>query len=352
MNSVFSPTVVVRRDGALGIELTTFDGYEGIPGRALRGAYFGWRARPGGPERRLVVGFSYQTELWSAKDFGLPSGPPPADDDRLQFALATVGEHLDTHGGLPEGDADSPMPELKCLSYDLEGWKTREPSADDAIEHYLEARLYWTWKFGQPGTRVELHDLLRLGAKAQDFARIETLGEGTRHTRLGAFDGDRRLKPTRDLILTWQARGKASPAPPSGGNAPAVLRAFVDESRIAALRDLPRTAFDYRRLVGLCEELNRCHAAACHSAVAALTRAVLDHVPPVFGVATFREVASQHGGKSFKAQMHYLEQFSRKVADEILHAQIRRVETLPTAVQVDCSAALDSLLAEVARHGA
>jgi hypothetical protein len=46
-----------------------------------------------------------------------------------------------------------------------------------------------------------------------------------------------------------------------------------------------------------------------------LTRAILDHVPPVFGVNTFAEVAINHGGRSLKEAMSHLENGSRKIAD-------------------------------------
>ncbi len=82
-----------------------------------------------------------------------------------------------------------------------------------------------------------------------------------------------------------------------------------------------------------------------------LTRGVLDHVPAVFGLRTFSEVANNYagGGKSFKDAMHHLENASRKVADAHLHMPIRKSETLPTAQQVNCGQQLDVLLSEIVR---
>ncbi len=81
-----------------------------------------------------------------------------------------------------------------------------------------------------------------------------------------------------------------------------------------------------------------------------LIRAVLDHVPPIFGAASFREVANNHqGGRSFRDAMQFLEQSSRKIADSVLHGHVRATEALPTAPQVDFRAGLDMLLQEVTR---
>jgi hypothetical protein len=82
-----------------------------------------------------------------------------------------------------------------------------------------------------------------------------------------------------------------------------------------------------------------------------LTRALLDHVPPVFGVKSFSEVANNYigGSKSFKDTMLHLDTAAKKIADGFLHTQIRRSETLPTAQQVNFGAPLDLLLAEIVR---
>jgi hypothetical protein len=86
----------------------------------------------------------------------------------------------------------------------------------------------------------------------------------------------------------------------------------------------------------LCEEINTVYKSECYFSTAMLTRGLLDHVPPIFGKATFIEVANNYGGggKSFKETMQHLENAARKVADAHLHMPIRESETLPTAQQV------------------
>ena len=125
---------------------------------------------------------------------------------------------------------------------------------------------------------------------------------------------------------------------------------FVDPTRIDELRALKNTAYDLRRLIALCEELNVCSANNCVLAVAMLTRAIIDHVPPIFNAKTFAEVASSYpGAKSFKDSMQHLSLSARRIADAHLHIQIRGKEVLPTRTQVDFSRDLDVLLSEIVR---
>jgi hypothetical protein len=85
--------------------------------------------------------------------------------------------------------------------------------------------------------------------------------------------------------------------------------------------------------------------------MAMLTRGLLDHVPPLFGHLTFKEVANNYsgGGRSFKDSMQHLESGARKIADAHLHTAIRKSETLPAAQQVNFAPYLDVLLSEIVR---
>lgn len=124
---------------------------------------------------------------------------------------------------------------------------------------------------------------------------------------------------------------------------------LIADSRLAELRKLVSADFDFRKLIRLCEELNKSYSEKCYFATAMLTRGLLDHVPPLFGKKTFSEAASNYGGKSFKDTMQHLDGASRKVADSLLHVPIRKNETLPTAQQVNCTQQLDVLLSEIVR---
>lgn len=125
---------------------------------------------------------------------------------------------------------------------------------------------------------------------------------------------------------------------------------FVSPVRIGALRTLKSSSFDFTRLARMCEELNLAHEAGALLALAMLQRAIVDHVPPVFGVKSFAEVVNNYsGGRSFSEQMRHLESSMRKIGDAHLHGQIRSREDLPTEQQVNFSAAIDVLLGEVIR---
>jgi hypothetical protein len=126
---------------------------------------------------------------------------------------------------------------------------------------------------------------------------------------------------------------------------------IIADSRLVELRALSSSAFNFKKLARLCEEINSSYGQKCFFATAMLIRGLLDHVPPVFGFKTFTEVANNYagGGKSFKEAMQHLDSTSRKVADSHLHMPIRKSETLPTAQQVNCGQQLDVLLSEIVR---
>lgn len=126
---------------------------------------------------------------------------------------------------------------------------------------------------------------------------------------------------------------------------------LISETRLHELRTISVSRLDLRKLIRLCEEINIAYCEECYYATAMLTRAMLDHVPPVFGCSSFSEVTNNYsgGGKSFKETMHHLENAARKIADAHLHMRMRESEALPTAQQVNCGQQLDVLLAEIVR---
>jgi hypothetical protein len=140
-------------------------------------------------------------------------------------------------------------------------------------------------------------------------------------------------------------RKQSAPAPQKSNKPP-----YVDPSMIAALRAIPAGQWDFLKLVELCRELNVNAENESHMAIAMIVRAIVDHVPPVFGCKTFGEVASSYAGsRSFKEHMANLDTSLRKVADGFLHTHIRKRESLPSFVQVDFRAAVGELLGEVIR---
>lgn len=137
----------------------------------------------------------------------------------------------------------------------------------------------------------------------------------------------------------------------SQGTGNAVELAYVNSTRLRELRAISSSQFDLAKLIQLCEELNKCYNAECYFAVTMLTRAVLDHVPPIFECSKFSQLANNcSGGKSFKKSMQHLENSSRDIADAHLHNQIRPKEIIPNETQVNFSNDLDFLLAEIVRR--
>ena len=125
---------------------------------------------------------------------------------------------------------------------------------------------------------------------------------------------------------------------------------FVDELRMDQLSHINSQNYDLTRLVELCKELNIRYSKESYLAVAMLTRSLLDHIPPIFGVSTFSEVANNYNGsRSFKESMQRLDTSCRKIADSHLHIAIRKKEVLPTKTQVNFTNDVDVLLAEIVR---
>lgn len=140
-----------------------------------------------------------------------------------------------------------------------------------------------------------------------------------------------------------------TPVPRSPLVAPTGEGSFVDPARISDLESLSSQDFDFSRLVRMCYELNVTWGNGALLSTAMLTRALIDHVPPLFGFSTFSEVANNHTGRSFRESMTHLSNSARKISDSHLHVQIRKQESLPTPTQVDFSRDLDVLLAEIVR---
>ena len=125
---------------------------------------------------------------------------------------------------------------------------------------------------------------------------------------------------------------------------------YIDKSRLQELINITATRFDLSRLMEILEELNICYKNHCYISVITLTRALLDHVPPIFSCKSFSEVTNNvAGSKSFKESMKHLEDSSRKIADQHLHTQVRKRESLPNRTQVNFSNDIDVLLSELVR---
>jgi len=228
----------------------------------------------------------------------------------------------------------------------------RQPEVNKAVK---EA---WAWLGKEGFLTPEGHDwwsISRKGEKLlQQYAREEQwekLGVDVVKQDLMNGGGVRFVggpPENREAALAWVRRKENKPPVKPGVAGEWVL---IADSRLDELRALTSSQFDFRKLIRLCEELNMASREECHFATGMLTRGLLDHVPPLFGVKSFSEVANNYvgGSKSFKDTMLHLDTAAKKIADGLLHTQIRKSETLPTAQQVNFAPALDLLLGEIIR---
>lgn len=125
---------------------------------------------------------------------------------------------------------------------------------------------------------------------------------------------------------------------------------YINIGRIKELKSVQNKDFDLIKLIRLCEEINVAFVNSLYISCGMLVRAIIDHVPPIFGALNFSEVENNYkGSKSFKESMKNLNASSRKIADQYLHTHIRNKEVLPNEQQIDFSNDLDVLLSEIYR---
>jgi hypothetical protein len=123
--------------------------------------------------------------------------------------------------------------------------------------------------------------------------------------------------------------------------------AFLDQAVFSQLKSARLSAFDLKKLVRFCEELNDSYRRGNYLACALLIRAVMNHIPPIFGAQNFAQVVSC-SGRSVKAVLSRLEDEARPIADLHTHKQIRSQESLPTKHQVEpYKASFEILIQEV-----
>lgn len=194
----------------------------------------------------------------------------------------------------------------------------------------------WILHVSEALEAAEMEDELQTWQKALETVSFSDDGSSALPVQMASL---------RTILLGIQKKlGK------SGGKDFPISEPFIANDRIDELSKITSTNFDLSKLIDLCKELNYTYAGSCYMAVAMLIRAILDHVPPIFGVRKFSEVANSYkGSKSFKQSMLHLENSSRKIADAFLHTQIRSSETLPTKNQVGFIPDLDALLSEIVR---
>jgi hypothetical protein len=126
---------------------------------------------------------------------------------------------------------------------------------------------------------------------------------------------------------------------------------FVNPTTIVELQKIKSKEYDLIKLIQLCKELNYATSTSNLFSTSLLVRAIIDHIPPIFGFKNFSEVANNYSGgtRSFKKSMQTLNNSLRNIADNNIHSQVRNKEVLTTTTQVDFTQELDLLLSEIVR---
>lgn len=125
---------------------------------------------------------------------------------------------------------------------------------------------------------------------------------------------------------------------------------YVSLARIRQISNIPSNLFDFSKLLSLLAETNSASKSNSYLSIAMCVRAIIDHVPPIFGFHTFKQVISNYSsGRSWKRSMEHLDNSLRNCADAYLHLPIRSSEAYPTFQQVDFRSDLDVLLQEIVR---
>jgi hypothetical protein len=109
---------------------------------------------------------------------------------------------------------------------------------------------------------------------------------------------------------------------------------LISPDLIEALRATTPDGLDASRLAEYCREINSGFAQANLISCLLLMRAVLNHVPPVFGHTDFSQVVA-NAGRSLKDNFEYLDEGLRKIGDLYTHQHIRKKDHLPTSGQVE-----------------
>jgi hypothetical protein len=149
-----------------------------------------------------------------------------------------------------------------------------------------------------------------------------------------------------ELSVVIDTLKEASQDPNYAANA-ASNAAFLHTEVLLRLKAVQGARLDPSKLVKMCEELNDAYARGNYISSALLLRAIVNHVPSVFGASTFSEVVSQ-SGRSIKAILARLNDDARPIADLHTHILMRQTEHLPTKNQLEpYKASFEVLIQEV-----
>lgn len=119
---------------------------------------------------------------------------------------------------------------------------------------------------------------------------------------------------------------------------------YIDERVFDLIKQAHGGRWDCTKLLALLGELDDNYRAGNTYAAHALLRAVLDHVPPLFGQSSFAQLVNNHSwGRTDGRYVKRLANF-RDQADDVMHRQIARTPCLLTMVDMPARAAVNRFL--------
>jgi len=123
--------------------------------------------------------------------------------------------------------------------------------------------------------------------------------------------------------------------------------AFLDFGVFQEIKVIKSQQFDTSKLVRMCEELNDCYGRSNYISSILLLRAIINHIPPVFGKETFAQVVA-NSSQSTKKILEKLQDEARPIADLHTHVLIRKKESCPTKNQIEpYKASFEVLIQEI-----
>jgi len=143
---------------------------------------------------------------------------------------------------------------------------------------------------------------------------------------MDAYDVRADLIPIVDLL-----RQKASD--PAWGLLATAPKDFVDSTLVARVASFSSPRFNLTKLVRFAVELNENYRRSNYLSCALLIRAIINHVPPIFGGRTFGQVVA--GSGRVKAILGQLEESARDIGDLHTHEIVDGYSSPPTKNQIE-----------------
>ena len=125
---------------------------------------------------------------------------------------------------------------------------------------------------------------------------------------------------------------------------------FVNLKLIKDISDIETDKFDCSRLIRYCDELNDNFERGNYASVGFLSRAIVDHIPPIFNQKSFASLTAQASGErhtSFKKSCEALDKSLKNIVDRSIHKQINSADVPPFKEEINFSQDLNTVLARV-----